>query len=598
MYLDQHGSVRACCQNVDHALGNVTEQRLRDIWDGEQTRVLRQAMVDHDLSRGCGFCRWQESEGNDGLVFARTFDHLEVDTAAPVWPRQLELSMSNACNLQCEMCNGDWSSSIRTHREGRLPLPQVYDDAFFDDLRPFLEHIEVVKILGGEPFLGRESLRVMEMLIELGTTAEVHVTTNGTQWSPSVQRILEALPMVIIVSLDGSDKETYEAIRVGADFDVVMRNLDRFQGYAASHGTSVNLAHCLMTDNWQRFPDFLRFAEGRGLSAYVNTVTFPNSLSLFHLPPAHLARIVDAYEAVDDEMGVVLSINRALWSDQLERLRHRLRGLARGEGINYYLGVMGFPFIDADVVAGVDAARRVATELSATEPTHVRIDVDQRVADLVAGPTLVAGVELQELVGRSVESVLEALGRRHGTPSVANPTGPDDDVRHWRLTFADEASPTISVLLAPHRDEEGAILSFDGHFAVEVPTAAPHVAPSTAPGAVDDLVRELRAAHGPVHELLVSTDGHVESVEAQDTPLGAALADASGRPATDLFSVVATTLGAIEDHASEPAGELGTRHQVQVRSEAGTVHTIRALVLSQPATDFGPGRTRIAVAEG
>jgi len=149
MYLDQHGSVRACCQNVDHALGNVTEQRLRDIWDGEQTRVLRQAMVDHDLSRGCGFCRWQESEGNDGLVFARTFDHLEVDTAAPVWPRQLELSMSNACNLQCEMCNGDWSSSIRTHREGRLPLPQVYDDAFFDDLRPFLEHIEVVKILGG-----------------------------------------------------------------------------------------------------------------------------------------------------------------------------------------------------------------------------------------------------------------------------------------------------------------------------------------------------------------------------------------------------------------------------------------------------------------
>lgn len=196
--------------------------------------------------------------------------------------------MSNACNLQREMCNGDWSSSIRANREKRPPLPEVCDDAFFEDLRPFLEHVEVVKILGGEPFLGRESLRVIEMLVKMGSRAEVHVTINGTQWTPRVERILERLPLVIIVSLDGVHKEAYESIRIGADLDVVLTNLDRFRRYAEVHGTRVNLAHCLMTSNWRDFPDFLRCAEERKLSAYVNTATYPNSLSLFHLPPARL----------------------------------------------------------------------------------------------------------------------------------------------------------------------------------------------------------------------------------------------------------------------------------------------------------------------
>ena len=56
MYLDQHGSVRACCQNTEHPLGNVTEQRLRDIWEGPQAKELRDAMLaaTGELNRALG----------------------------------------------------------------------------------------------------------------------------------------------------------------------------------------------------------------------------------------------------------------------------------------------------------------------------------------------------------------------------------------------------------------------------------------------------------------------------------------------------------------------------------------------------------------
>src|SRR6478672_11988286 len=77
MYLDQHGSIRACCQNTEHPLGNIAEQRLRDIWESDEAKVLREAMLAQDLEHGCQFCKWQVAEGNDALVFARTFDHLQ-----------------------------------------------------------------------------------------------------------------------------------------------------------------------------------------------------------------------------------------------------------------------------------------------------------------------------------------------------------------------------------------------------------------------------------------------------------------------------------------------------------------------------------------
>ncbi|WP_426574235.1 radical SAM protein [Aquihabitans sp. McL0605] len=592
MYLDQHGSVRACCQNTDHPLGNVTEARLHDIWAGHQARTLRDAMLAHDLDLGCGFCKWQVAEGNDALVFARTFDHLEASSTEPTWPQQLELSMSNACNLQCVMCNGDWSSAIRTHREGRPPLPQVYDEQFFDDLRPFLEHVKVVKILGGEPFLGKESLRVMEMLVEMGSTAEVHVTTNGTQWSPRVERILEKLPMVIIVSLDGVEKAGYESVRIGADLDVVLENIDRFRGYAATHGTSVNLAHCLMTSNWRQFPDFLRYAERQGLRAYVNTVTYPTSLSLFHLAPTRLREIIDTYEAADAELVPVLALNRNLWNDQLDRLRHRLAGLEDGKGVDYYLGVMGFPLVALDVAPGLDAARQGALDVGGAPPTHLAIDLDHRVGSVVDGPGEVLGVALEGLHGRDIEDLLAVLGEAHGAPSVSAPIADHPDVRRWRLTFGDETVPGVEVFLAPVRDDEGVIQAFQAHLAVQ-PVEA-RVEPSER---IDHLESSFHVGRSIVHRIVIGTDGRVAEVEAAGTELGSVLAATVGDRADDLLGTLGAALGELVemvDRTAEADGAMA--YDVRFRAD-GRDTELEALVLPTPTAGLGPAGSLVLVSE-
>lgn len=593
MYLDQHGSVRACCQNTDHPLGNITQARLRDIWDGDQAKILRDAMLQHDLEHGCAFCKWQVAEGNDGLVFARTFDHLRAESLAPQWPKQLELSMSNACNLQCVMCNGDWSSAIRTHREGKAPLPQVYDDQFFEDLRPFLEHVEVVKILGGEPFLGKESLQVMEMLVEMGSTAEVHVTTNGTQWSPRVERILEKLPMVIVVSLDGVDKAGYESIRIGSNLDVVLENIDRFRGYAAAHGTAVNLAHCLMTSNWRGFPDFLRFADGRDLRAYVNTVTYPNSLSLFHLPPARLREIVEHYRSVDAELSAELGLNRALWKDQLSRLEHRLAGLQEGVGVDYYLGVLGFPLVAAGIEPGGDWAREAATTLGSVEPTLLRIDIDHRVVGVLDGPTEVMGVDLTQFHGRDIETLPGAFGELHGACDVSAPLVEHPDVRRWRLSFPDSATPVISVVLSPIRDDEGVVLEFDAYWVPEpVPEdAVPHQVLFAR--ALD----EFRAEHPGRHELEIE-GGRVAVVRHAPTPLGEVLGASVGEKSEDLAAVLGGVFGEMVSFVEQPGAVDGSsRYQVGFAAADGAEQRIEAFVVPTFTSELGPADSVILLAE-
>jgi MoaA/NifB/PqqE/SkfB family radical SAM enzyme len=431
MYLDQHGFVRACCMNEAHVLGNVRNDPLLDIWRGERAGRLRRAMEADDLSLGCDFCRWPIQDGRPDLAFSRWFAELPADEPDPAWPAQLEISVSNTCNLQCVMCNGEWSSSIRSQREGLAPLPKVYDDDFFEDLRAFLPHLQKVKFLGGEPFLAAETLRILDLLVEEGATPRVHVTTNGTQWSPRVERILAMLPVDVALSLDAATAATYESIRVGSSWDLVRTNLDRFRELAKARGTHVSITMCLMTVNWHEFADFCLLADALDVSCDVNTVTQPDHLSLYHLPADELAVVVDGLQATDRELGDRLGWSRATWKGELERLRTHLhdrragvavRGIDVQETAPVTVPIRRRTGTPVGPRPGVDERRLAAVGPSAD---RVLLDGDDRI---VGSDDRVLGVAADALAGQPASQMMDIFGR-HLSPIVAIEHGPgaEDD---------------------------------------------------------------------------------------------------------------------------------------------------------------------------
>jgi MoaA/NifB/PqqE/SkfB family radical SAM enzyme len=323
MYFDQHGVVRACCQNTAVPLGDVRTTSLREIWSSPSAEQLRSALERDDYGAGCEFCGWEVERLGANLLFARGFDHLQPTDHRPEWPTHAEFALTNTCNLQCTMCDGDLSSAIRSQREGRPPLPEVYGDEFFEQLEPFLPHLRHAKLLGGEPFLGRPSMRLLERLAELDDPPEVTITTNGTIATPRVVRIIEALRPRLNVSIDGATAETFARIRVGAQLDEVLANLDRFVELVGTD--RVSIATCFMRSNRHEFADLLLMAEERDVFVGVNVVRFPEVESVYALPPIEIRRTIDQLRA---QRPRLTRSRRRAWEGQLTSLEHHLASTA------------------------------------------------------------------------------------------------------------------------------------------------------------------------------------------------------------------------------------------------------------------------------
>lgn len=327
MYFHTNGDVVACCKNTNYVLGNVAQERLADIWRGRRATAMRKALRQYNFNLGCQFCEWQIQGRQFDQVYAKTtFDGAVVTSEEPEWPSMMEFTVSNTCNLACIMCYGELSSTIRSQRDKLPPLPKVYDDQFFADLRPFLSHLQRAKFFGGEPFLAQENYRIWEMMEEDKVRIPIAITTNGTQWNSRVERILDTFPWSVSISVDGATKATAESIRLNTHFETVVANVDRFIARASGGRGSVSLTYCLMRQNWHEFGDYLVFGEVRKVQIFVNTVVDPKDCSLYTLPPQELLAIVAKMEEQDRERGYSqLQRNGKVWQAALATLRQNAR---------------------------------------------------------------------------------------------------------------------------------------------------------------------------------------------------------------------------------------------------------------------------------
>lgn len=271
---------------------------------------------------GCTVCR-HRVDHDGGEHPYEGYAGFELPTSFPAWPRQLTFALRNTCNLECVMCGADRSSRIRSRRAGLEPLPGYYEDHFFGQLEPFLEHCDRVEFVGGEPFLIKEHLRVWNLLSELGLSPEVGVTTNGTIWNATVEDLLQRFDTDVRISIDGYTTATFEAVRRGASAELVFANLERFLEYTRSRGTQLIINWSLLRHNWFELAPMLIWAEERKIPVKVMTVIEP-AHGLQRIPDSELevARMVLADQA--ESSASILQINRAVWEKQLRMIDSEL----------------------------------------------------------------------------------------------------------------------------------------------------------------------------------------------------------------------------------------------------------------------------------
>ena len=130
---------------------------------------------------------------------------------------RLEIESHNVCNLKCVMCPYPIMTREKTLMKMEL-FEKIVDDGAASGIR------EINLSLCGEPFLDTLLFERIRYVKSKGMQSNFY--SNGTLLTKDrIDTLLETGLDSIIFSFDGGTKETYERIRVGADFKKTKGNL-------------------------------------------------------------------------------------------------------------------------------------------------------------------------------------------------------------------------------------------------------------------------------------------------------------------------------------------------------------------------------------
>lgn len=283
------GDVLACWYNKLFPLGKFPDDTIEEIWFSKRSQRLRDFISHNDLSYGCTDCRLNFSNMNFYAVGPWRYDFLPEQTSK--YPVSIDFQISNKCNLQCIMCNGEYSANVRTNRENQNSYENPYDENFFRQIESFIPHLKEASFSGGEPFFAPEFFRVWDLIKTINPKINLSVTTNGNILNDKIRSYLNALPFNISVSLDAITEETYRKIRVNGNLNAVLSNMEYFAEYAKNKGMTFAVKICPMRQNWHELPELAMYLSKRDISFLFNTVFYPPYCALWNLSSVRLKEI-------------------------------------------------------------------------------------------------------------------------------------------------------------------------------------------------------------------------------------------------------------------------------------------------------------------
>ncbi len=286
----QSGNVIACCYNRKYSIGRFPADNLHDIWFGEKRKLLANSISKNDFSLGCHNCRNKIINENFNSVGAKLYDYLPESSFG--FPVMFDFEISNVCNLECIMCNGENSSLIRKNIEKLPPLTSPYNEEFVEQIKEFLPYLTEARFVGGEPFLMEINYKIWDEIIKINPDIEISVLTNGTILDDRIKKILKEGKFKISVSIDSLDKQNYEKIRKNADFDTVMNNIKYFSLHAKENNYTFNINVCPIRQNRKELPDIVDYCNENNYGLIFHTIIFPPNTSLWNLRKDELEDII------------------------------------------------------------------------------------------------------------------------------------------------------------------------------------------------------------------------------------------------------------------------------------------------------------------
>jgi len=271
LWINPNGSVCVCCKNnkiISDPEGNpynITENSLGEVWMSEYLQTLRQQFIDDERPEDCKQCWDEEAAGIKSLregttdYFFQTNSSIDPDILIeskknnPII-QELNLTLTNKCNLACRICtpfaSSLWVKEAAVTKDKMLEtksrlfkhisiideiqIAKLEEVKFKDDrlteLYDISKNLKKVYIYGGEPLINEEILEYLKKLVDDDLAKEITLVlnTNATIYKDSIIEMFSKFKEVeMFLSIDGIGKE-YEYQRYPARYPSIERNIKRF----------------------------------------------------------------------------------------------------------------------------------------------------------------------------------------------------------------------------------------------------------------------------------------------------------------------------------------------------------------------------------
>lgn len=284
LFFSMTGEVYFCLSNRVQIIGKYPQNSIIEITEGLKVRNLRKYFIENNGMPGCEYCKEQISLGNYCAAFTQFSDVESKKGEIAV----IEFELSNQCNLQCVMCSENYSSMFQGDCE-KTKIP--YDNQFVIQITPFLKKLKKASFRGGEPFLIPIYYELWDELLKTNNKVKIFITTNGTVYSPKIERYLQSNQFNISLSIDTLQKESFSKIRVHGNYDNYINNISHYIELSQKGNISLSVCTCIMIQNWQEIPSIFQFCDTNNLAIHLNYVKIPFELSLKNLNSKELNNV-------------------------------------------------------------------------------------------------------------------------------------------------------------------------------------------------------------------------------------------------------------------------------------------------------------------
>jgi len=261
-----NGNVHMCCPGWNPAsIGNLLTEDLNAMWNSEKARTIRNSITDGTYKYcNAKTCPAMSAGGGPRIVPKSTF----VDPQNE-YPKNIAFSIDNTCNLVCPSCR---TSRIGTldpvaHNKALTILRTAFKSVFNT---PHDKSITMTFDGYGEIFFSpvyREIFDTEEVFHnpEKWPNFKVVLCTNGVMMTEKIQQKYSNLfdrLRGIRISIDAGNKESYDKVRCGGDWELLWDNINYLYKNTLKDNPNKTWAWnvVLQEDNFESIPELIKLA--------------------------------------------------------------------------------------------------------------------------------------------------------------------------------------------------------------------------------------------------------------------------------------------------------------------------------------------------